>query len=291
MIKQIETKFPITLKNKKPLVFFDLETTGLDVTKAQIVQFSGIRVEPYGERTFHTKFDSYDVLIKPSIPIEPEATAVHGVTEEMVKDCRSFKELAPVINNFLDGADLGGYNITGFDLAVFMEEMLRAGIEFDILDRIILDTCNSFHKLNPRTLAACYKQYTGITLENAHNALADTLATLEATQRMEADVEAVLEVKGIEDWANKVYNRSELVDFAGKFKRREDGAIVFNFSKHKGKPVSEEPGMLDWMLSGKFDLTEDTRRWTRLLKLDPTGADGRKNKKEEPVDDEHAPPL
>lgn len=292
MIKEVKTKFPITLKNTKPLVFFDLETTGVDLSTDQIIQFSAIRLEPYNKREFHTKFTGIDLRIKPSIPIKPEATAVNQITDDMVKDCPSFKQVADEILTFFADADIGGYNITGFDLPLLAEELLRVGKDFDIQNRMILDTCNTFRKLNPRTLTACYQQYVGETFE-AHDALEDTQATIECTMKMQDDVQKAFKIEYLEEWAKEVYNREGLCDFAGKFRRQPDGKVVFNFGKHYNKEVSQEPGMLEWMIGKGF--TKDTERWAKLLLKDPTG--GRQYSEEvhevdtTGQDDEHTPTL
>lgn len=247
-----------TSRESKGISFFDLETTGTDVAKDRIVQIAVIRKDKDGT------VDKKSVLINPEMPIPKEATEIHGITDEMVKDAPTFKMVAKsFMNQYIDGYDISGYNILGFDIPVLVEELLRAEVDFSFEETVFIDVMNIYHMLNPRTLSACYLHYTGQELDGAHDALVDTEATVKILEAMLQKEEEVKGKSNIE--LSELSKKNEnIVDFAGKFVRNEAGVICYNFSKEKGKPVSGNLGMLTWM-EGK-DFTMDTMNWVRKLK-------------------------
>lgn len=246
------------LKNcSKGAVFFDLETTGLDISKDRIVQIAVIKINLAGQR------EEKNVLINPTIPIPTEASDVHGITDEMIKDKPTFKQVAKSFYEFIKDCDLFGYNITGYDIPLLVEELLRAEVEFNFDNVKIVDVMRIYKKLHPRNLGACYNYYTGKILENSHDALHDTRATVDAFEEMleqeaelnNVDIDALQEMSGVD---------SKQVDFSGKFVRNDAGVICYNFGKSRGKPVSSDLGFLDWMLSKDF--TQDTKNWAEKIK-------------------------
>ena len=237
------------LNLKRPIVFFDLETTGVDTAKDRIVEISMVKVMPDGEEITRTR------LINPQMPIPADATAVHGITDEDVKDQPSFAQIAKSLHQFIEGCDFGGFNSNRFDLPMLVEEFLRAGVNIDFKNRKFIDVQNIFHKMEQRTLVAAYKFYCNKNLENAHSAEADTRATYEVLMaqldrypELENDVQALAEFS----------TRGEVADFAGRIVFNDKGEEVFNFGKYKGYKVSEvfqrEPSYYDWMMNGDFPL-------------------------------------
>ncbi|TAH06960.1 MAG: 3'-5' exonuclease, partial [Runella slithyformis] len=162
-----------TLKLKKSLAFFDLETTGLNIQKARIVEISVVKALINGG------IETKTFRINPEIPIPIETSLIHGIYDEDVKDCPNFKNFAKTLANFLEGCDLAGFNSNRYDVPVLVEEFLRAGVDFDLKNRRLIDAQRIYHLMEPRTLGAAYQFYCGKSLENAHNALADTMATFE----------------------------------------------------------------------------------------------------------------
>ena len=237
------------LNLKRPIVFFDLETTGVDTAKDRIVEISMVKVMPDGEEITRTR------LINPQMPIPADATAVHGITDEDVKDQPSFAQIAKSLYQFIEGCDFGGFNSNRFDLPMLVEEFLRAGVNIDFKNRKFIDVQNIFHKMEQRTLVAAYKFYCNKDLENAHSAEADTRATYEVLMaqldrypELENDVQALAEFS----------TRGEVADFAGRIVFNDKGEEVFNFGKYKGYKVNEvfqrEPSYYDWMMNGDFPL-------------------------------------
>ncbi len=260
------------LKLKKPLAFFDLETTGINIVNDRIVEVAIVKVHPNGEKETRTH------LINPGMPIPKESSMIHGIYDEDVKDKPAFKEIAKTLGTFLEGCDLAGFNIAKFDVPMLVEEFLRAGLDFDISTRNLVDSQKIFHLMEPRTLSAAYKFYCGTTLENAHSAEADTLATYEV---LNAQVEryadqVIKDAKGNEtvpvtnDMASlHKLTLSNNVDLAGRLVFNGSGIEVFNFGKHKDRPVTEvfdkEPSYYEWMMKGEFPL--DTKRKLTEIKL------------------------
>ncbi len=235
----------------KPLCVFDLETTGIQITKDRIVQIAIIKVLPSGERV------EYNQLVNPEMNIPDEIVKIHGISNEIVKDCPKFIDIAKELSEFIGEADLAGYNSNKFDIPVLAEELLRAGFEFDLSQRQFIDVQNIFHKMEQRTLAAAYQFYCNKTIENAHDALYDTRATLDV---FEAQLERYSDLKNDINFLSEFSRGStnELIDFAGRLARNEKGEAIYNFGKHKGKTISDvmksEPGYYGWMLEADFPL-------------------------------------
>jgi len=236
---------------KKPLAFFDLETTGLDVTNDRIVEIGIVKMNPDGTK------ETYDKRVNPEMDIPDESSAIHGITNEDIKDAPTFKEIVSELEEFLGDADLAGYNSNKFDIPVLAEELLRVGSLFDISTRRFIDVQNIFHKMEQRTLAAAYKFYCEKDLENAHSALADIEATHEVFLAQLGRYESLeKDIDFLADFSRQGDNA--LLDFAGRIAKNEDGEAMYNFGKHKGKTIrevhEEEPGYYGWMLGANFPL-------------------------------------
>lgn len=237
------------LNLKKPIVFFDLETTGVDFQKDRIVEISYIKVEPNGNREQRT------IRVNPEMPIPPGATAVHHITDADVADKPTFRQIARELSRTFAGCDIAGYNHVKFDLPLLMEEFLRVGVDdFDISNSKLIDVQTIYHKLEQRTLSAAYRFYCGKDLEGAHSADADTLATLEV---LEAQLDRYPDVlKNDMDFLADFSRYNKNVDMSGRIILNERGEEVFNFGKYKGRAVAEvfakEPSYYDWMSKGDF---------------------------------------
>jgi len=248
------------LKINKPIAFFDLETTGIKVATDRIVEISIVKLHPDGKREIKTR------RVNPEIPIPAETSAIHGIYDEDVKDEPTFKKLAKSLDQFLNNCDLAGYNSNRFDIPLLAEEFLRAGIDFEVENRNLVDVQNIFHKMEQRTLVAGYKFYCGKDLTNAHSAEADTLATLDIMEAMldKYDGAEFTDKKGVvsKPVVNDVKALAEFsqvnknVDLIGHIVYNDEGKEIINFGKHKGKIVSEifkrEPSYYDWMMRGDF---------------------------------------
>lgn len=237
------------LKLDRPIVFFDLETTGIDSSKDRIVEICYIKVFPNGNE------EAKSMRINPGMHIPKQATDIHGIHDDDVKDCPSFKDVASDIATTFEDCDIAGFNSNKFDVPLLLEEFYRAGINFDISRCRCVDVQNIYHKLERRTLVAAYKYYCGKDLENAHSALADTRATLEVLEaqldRYPDDLQN--DVQFLSDYSRLNNN----LDFAGRFIANEEGVPIFNFGKHKGKPVElvlrqTDPSYYAWMMQGDF---------------------------------------
>ena len=248
------------LNLKNPLLFFDIESTGLNVASDRIMEISALKVLPGGDQEIKTR------RINPTIPVSPEAYKIHGISNEDVADCPTFKEIAKSLANWMSGCDFAGYNAIKFDIPLLAEEFLRAGVDFDFRKRKILDVQNIFHKMEQRTLSAAYQFYCKKNLENAHSAEADTIATFEVLEA-QLDKYPTLEndVKFLADFS--IQNR--LVDYAGRITLNEKDIAVINFGKHKGKPVdvvfATDSGYYSWIMNGDFTL--DTKKVLTELKI------------------------
>lgn len=241
----------MALQLQRPLCVFDLETTGLQITKDRIVQIAVIKLKPDGQT------ETFNELVNPGQPIPAEIAAIHGITNEMVASAPTFEELAPRLLAFIGAADLAGYNSNKFDIPVLSEELLRCGIDFDLGARHFVDVQNIFHKMEQRTLAAAYQFYCGKQIENAHNALYDTLATLEVLQaQTEKYADLSNDIAGLAKFST--VGNQQNADFAGRLSLNEQQEVCYNFGKHKGKTVAEvlklEPGYYGWMLEADFPL-------------------------------------
>jgi DNA polymerase-3 subunit epsilon len=250
----------MNLNLKNPLVIFDLESTGLDVSKDRIVEISVIKIFPDGKEEVRTR------RLNPGIPISPEATVVHGITNEDVKDCPVFKAIAKNLAAFLEGCDLAGYNSLKFDLPLLVEEFLRAGISIDFHKRRMIDVQNIFHKMEQRTLIAAYKFYCNSELEKAHSAEADTRATYDV---LKAQLDHYPDLKNDVHFLADFSARTRNLDYAGRIIEGEDKEPVFNFGKYKGKKVKDvfasDPAYYAWMMNGDFTL--DTKRILTEIRL------------------------
>lgn len=238
------------LKLERPIVFFDLETTGIDVVNDRIVEICLLKVFPNGNQ------ESKVMRINPTIHIPEGASAVHGIYDEDVADCPTFKEVAEDVMNFIHGCDLGGFNSNHFDIPMLVEEFLRNGINIDLRNTRCVDVQNIYHKLERRTLIAAYKFYCDKDLENAHSALADTEATYEV---LCAQLDHYPEVLQNDiDFLTEYSRRNRNVDFAGRIVLDDNNVEVFNFGKYKGMPVADvlrrDPGYYSWIQQGDFAL-------------------------------------
>jgi DNA polymerase-3 subunit epsilon len=236
------------LQLSHPICFLDLETTGINVSLDKIVEIAIIKIMPDGTKQIKRK------LVNPEMPIPAAASEVHGISDEMVKDAPTFKQIANEIKQFIEGADLAGYNSNRFDIPMLNEEFLRAGIQIDMLSRKLLDVQKVFHMMEQRTLSAAYKFYCDKNLEDAHTAEADAMATFEV---LEAQVVKYPQIGNTVESIVKFTGEDQIIDFARRF-IYENGVAVFNFGKHNGKPVTqvlkEEPQYYDWMMKGDFAL-------------------------------------
>ena len=241
----------LSLSLQRPFAVFDLETTGVNVTRDRIVEIAIIKLMPDGTE------QEYYRRVNPGMPIPAESTAIHGITDEHVKDEPIFAAIADDVAAFIDDADLAGYNSNKFDIPVLAEEFLRCNHGFDIRARKFVDVQNIFHKMEQRTLAAAYQFYCQQTMQNAHNALYDTRVTLDVfkaqLERYETLSKSVPELSEFTRQGNIEWH-----DFAGRLAVNENGKIIYNFGKHKGKTVEEihysEPGYYGWMLDADFPL-------------------------------------
>lgn len=237
------------LKLTRPIAFFDLETTGVNVASDRIVEISILKVNPDGLKDIKTK------RINPTIPIPPQSSAIHGIKDEDVKDSPTFKAAANELNTFFKGCDLAGYNSNKFDIPLLVEEFLRADVDFDITGRKFIDVQNIFHKKEQRTLSAAYKFYCNKDLENAHSAEADIVATQEI---LEAQLDKYPDLKNETAFLHEFSMQNSNVDLAGRIIYNKEGVEVFNFGKHTGKAVEAvfktEPSYYQWMMNGDFPL-------------------------------------
>ena len=255
---------------KNPLLFFDIESTGLNIASDRIVEISLVKVSP-GAPGQPNKVDVKTRRINPTIPISPAAQAIHGISDEDVKDCPTFKQVAKSLAGIMEGCDIAGYNSLKFDIPMLAEEFLRAGVDFDFRKRKLVDVQNIFHKKEQRTLKAAYKFYCGQNLDNAHSAEADTMATYEVLEaqldRYAADEEDPLQ--NDVGYLAKYSCQTRFVDYAGRIALDDSDQPVFNFGKHKGRRVvdvlSKEPSYYTWMMDGDFTL--DTKQQLTKIKL------------------------
>ncbi|ARS36083.1 3'-5' exonuclease [Pontibacter actiniarum] len=249
------------LNLKRPIVFFDLETTGTDISKDRIVELSALKIMPNGEEILKTR------RINPTIPIPLESSLIHKIYDEDVADCPTFKQIAKDFDKFLEGCDLGGYNVLRFDIPLLAEEFLRCDVDFDIENRHIVDACRIFHQMEQRTLSAAYKFYCNKQLDNAHSAEADTVATYHILMaQLDHYKEAPFETsEGITEYpvqndmsALHKFTFQKTADLSGRIVYNNSGQEVFNFGKYKNVPVEDvlkkEPSYYDWMMKGEFPL-------------------------------------
>lgn len=260
------------LNLRNPICFFDLETTGINITRDRIIEIAVIKVMPNGE--MHRKTN----LVNPGIPIPAESSMFHGIYDEDVKDKPTFKELAKEYAKFIEGADLSGFSILKMDVPMLVEEFLRAGVDFDYQRKKIIDAQKIFHLMEKRTLSAAYRFYINKELQESHTAEADAEASMEVllAQVEKYDGQDVTDISGkkIGEIKNdmEVLGKlisADMVDLAGRMIKNEKGEEIFNFGKHKNKKVTavfkEEPAYYDWMMNGDFP--QDTKRKLTEIKL------------------------
>ncbi len=251
------------LKLNKPICFFDLETTGIDVAKDRIVEIAILKVFPNGNK------ESKTWLVNPTIPIPPQVTAIHGISNEKIANEPTFKQLASQIYTMIKDSDLAGYNSDRFDIPLLAEELLRAGVDFDMKNRVSVDVQTIFHKKEERTLSAALKFYCGQNLENAHSAESDTMATYEI---MKAQLDRYPELENDTKWLSEFTTRKKIADFAGMIAFDNEGNEIFTFGKHKGVKVESilesEPGYFSWIQNADFPLyTKKVLTGIKLRKL------------------------
>ena len=237
------------LNLKNPLVFFDLETTGINVATDRIVEIAYLKIFPNGNE------ESKVIRVNPGMPIPAESTAIHGISDEDVKNEPKFNELAQTFANTFEGCDFAGYNSNKFDIPLLAEEFLRADVDFDLKKRKFIDVQVIFYKMEQRTLSAAYKFYCKKDLENAHSALADTKATYEI---LKSQLDVYSDLTNDVDYLSNFSSQNNNADLLGRIIYNEKGNEVFNFGKYKGKSVEEvlekDPGYYGWMMNGDFPL-------------------------------------
>jgi DNA polymerase-3 subunit epsilon len=248
------------LKLSRPICFFDLETTGMDICKDRIVEISIFKVFPNGNK------ESRTWLVNPEMMIPSECIAVHGITNEKVATEPTFKDLSHQIYNMIKDSDLAGFNSDRFDIPLLAEELLRVGLDFDMKSRVSVDIQTIFHKKEERTLSAAYRFYCNQTLENAHSAEADTMATYEI---LKAQLERYPDLENDMKFLSEFTTRKRSVDFAGFIILDKDGEECFSFGKHKGAKVDKvleaEPGYFGWIQNADFPLY--TKKVLTAIKL------------------------
>lgn len=239
----------MNLNLKNPIIFFDLETTGINIANDRIVELSYLKIDLAGNETSKT------IRVNPDIPIPKNASDIHGITDEDVKDAPKFQEIAKSVSNAFEGCDLAGYNSTKFDIPLLAEEFLRAGVEFDMKKRKFIDVQVIFMKMEPRTLAAAYKFYCNKELIDAHSAEADTRATYEV---LKAQLDRYEILENDTEKLAKFSSHNRNADFVGRIIYDENDVEIFNFGKYKGKAVEQvlikDPGYYGWMMQGDFPL-------------------------------------
>ena len=239
----------MSLQLIRPIVFIDLETTGVNLSTDRIVEVAMIKILTDGSRQIKRK------LINPEMPIPAQSTDIHGISDAMVKDAPTFKQASNELKQFIENCDLGGYNSNRFDIPILMEEFLRSGMDVDLGTRRMIDVQHIFYTMEPRTLSAAYKYYCQKELTDAHSAEADVTATIDVLlsqivryPQLGSSVDSILQTIGEE----------KIVDYARRFLFDEKGVEIFNFGKHKGRPVVDvlkaEPQYYDWMMRGDFPL-------------------------------------
>ncbi|GAB4290353.1 MAG: 3'-5' exonuclease [Marinilabiliales bacterium] len=237
------------LNLKNPLIFIDIESTGINVASDRIVELTLLKITTNHKKEIRT------YRVNPEIPIPEEATKIHGITNDDVKDAPVFKSIAKEIVKFIEGCDLAGYNSNKFDIPLLAEEFLRAGIDVDLKKRKFVDVQVIFYKMEQRTLEAAYKFYCDKTLENAHSSEADTIATYEV---LKAQLERYETLKNDIDFLSEFSAHNKHVDFAGRVVYDDDGNEIINFGKYKGQKVidvfKKDPAYYSWIMNGDFPL-------------------------------------
>jgi DNA polymerase III subunit epsilon len=240
------------IKLERPLAVLDLETTGIDPKVDRIIEVSVLKILPGGDNDHRTR------RVNPGVPIPPEATAIHKISDDDVADCPTFRAIAPGLARFLDGCDLGGFNVLGYDLRLLVNEFSRAGLSFPVAGRKVIDACRIFHQRERRDLTAAYKFYCGLEHEGAHGASADVLATVAI---LDAQVVRYEDLPRTVDGLHGHCNDPNAIDMSGMFGRDEDGVVVFIRGKYKGRSLFDiattKPDYLEWMQ--REDFYDDTK--------------------------------
>jgi DNA polymerase-3 subunit epsilon len=235
---------------QKPLCVFDLETTGLQITKDRIVQIAAVKIHPGGKQ------EELSLVVNPEMKIPQEVIDIHGITNEIALKAPNFAQLAEEIKSFFGDSDLAGYNSNKFDIPILAEEFLRVGIEFNFTQRAFIDVQNIFHKMEQRTLVAAYKFYCKKNLENAHDAMFDTKATWEVLEKQIEKYQLDPDVKSLAELSRA--GNHKVLDMAGRIAVNNQNEVIYNFGKHKGKSIANvaktEPGYYGWMLEADFPL-------------------------------------
>ena len=248
------------LNLKNPLIFFDVETTGLNVSKDKIIELSYIKVYPNGTEESNT------VRINPGFPIPAESSAIHHITDDDVKDCPMFKQVARILEKVFEGCDIAGFNSNRFDIPILVEEFLNAGVSINFSKRKFIDVQTIFHKMEQRTLSAAYKFYCHKELDSAHSACADTRATYEV---LKAQLDMYPSWVNDVEFLSKFSSQTRNVDFAGRIVYNDNNVEVFNFGKYKGQPVEEilkkDVGYYGWIMQGDFP--QNTKNVITAIKL------------------------
>ncbi len=251
----------MNIKLKKPIISFDIESTGINVAKDRIVEIAFVKISPDGSR--ETKLQR----INPEMEIPAESIAIHGITNEDVKDSPTFKQVAKDFSKLIEGCDLAGFNSNKFDIPMLAEEFLRADVDVDLKRHKAVDVQVIFHKMEQRTLSAAYKFYCKKDLENAHTAEADAVATFEI---LDAQIAHYDDLGDDVDALSEFSSHKKHIDFAGRIVTNEKDLPVFNFGKYKGKPVKDvlkkDPGYYGWMMKGDFPLY--TKKVLTKIKLE-----------------------
>ena len=249
----------MSLQLIRPIAFIDLETTGVNLSTDRIVEIAMIKILPDGTRQVKRK------LINPQMPIPKVTTAIHGITDEMVKGAPTFKQAGNELKQFIENCDMGGYNSNRFDIPMLMEEFLRAGMEVDLSTRRMVDVQHIFYTMEPRTLTAAYKYYCEKELIDAHSAEADVNATIDV---LLSQIKRYPQLGNSVDTILGSIGEEKIVDYARRFLFNEKSVEVFNFGKHKGRPVVDvlkaEPQYYDWMMRGDFPL-HTKKKLTEIL--------------------------
>jgi DNA polymerase-3 subunit epsilon len=249
----------MSLQLSRPIAFMDLETTGVNLSSDRIVEVAIVKIMTDGTKSVKRK------LINPEMPIPKQSSDIHGITDDMVSSAPTFKQCANELKQFIEGCDIGGYNSNRFDIPMLMEEFLRAGMEIDLSTRKMVDVQHIFYSMEPRTLSAAYKFYCEKELIDAHSAEVDIKATIEV---LESQLERYPQLGNTVESILGVIGEEKIVDYARRFIFDDKGFEVFNFGKHKGRPVADvlkaEPQYYDWMMRGDFPL-HTKKKLTEIL--------------------------
>ena len=253
------------LKLTKPVVFFDLETTGTSITNDRIVEICLLKVFPDGREQAKT------YRVNPGMPIPPAATAVHHITDDDVRDKPTFAQIAREVESFFEGSDIAGFNSNRFDVPLLAEEFLRAGVDIDFTRPRFIDVQVIFHKMEQRTLSAAYKFYCDKNLDDAHSAAGDTRATYEV---LKAQLDCYADLQNDVNWLSEFTSYTRNVDFCGYFIYNDQGEEIVNFGKYKGRNLSEvikrDPSYYDWIMKSDFPLnTKQVLTKVRLREINP----------------------